>query len=292
MAETFATGATGADGALRAAGDLVARWPAWAEALGGVWAIAAAPDRLRQWVEGFGLLAPLVFFLAEAAQVVLSPLPGALLPPVGALAFGPWAALALSLGGCAAGAAFVFALARRGGRPLARRLLDPRTLERYTGVLTAQGGLWLCLVFAVPFLPGDAVCALAGLSSVSFRRFLVLSTLGRVPGTALAVALAAGLSAAPGWAVAAAALGAGAVLAVAFGNRRRVEAWVLRGTTAGPAPAVARGLAPPAAAPGEPAGGGAGAVGGVPRRPRMTGPPAAPGWATAEGGDACEAWRR
>ncbi len=215
--------------------DLVVHWPAWAETLDGVLAVARSQDRLREWVEAFGLLAPLVFFLAEAAQVVFSPVPGSLLPPVGALAFGPWMALALSLGGCAAGAAVVFALARRCGRPLIHRLVTPSAAERYSGVLTSRGGLWLFLVFAIPFLPGDAVCALAGLSSVSFRRFLTVSTLGRVPSTALAIALAAELSAAPAWAVPAVALAVAAGLTLAFGYRRRVEAWLLRVATDGEA---------------------------------------------------------
>ncbi len=109
--------------------------------------------------------------------MILSPLPGGLLPAVGALAFGPWMALALTLGGVAAGSMVVFALARRWGKPLVRRLLKPQTIERYTGVLAARGGLWLFVIVAIPVLPGDAVCALAGLSSISFRRFIAASTL-------------------------------------------------------------------------------------------------------------------
>src|SRR5688500_11163165 len=110
-----------------------------------LWAAVTSPEGLRQLVEGYGLLAPLAFFLAEAAQVVCSPLPGGLLPPVGALAFGPWAALALSLSGCALGTAAVFGLARRCGRPLVQRLVKAETIERYAAVLAARGGLWLFL---------------------------------------------------------------------------------------------------------------------------------------------------
>jgi uncharacterized membrane protein YdjX (TVP38/TMEM64 family) len=205
----------------------------WLNGVSELWAAATSPEGLRHLVEGYGMLAPLAFFLAEAAQVVFSPLPGGLLPPVGALAFGPWAALALSLGGCAAGSVVVFALARRCGRPLVQRLVKAETIDRYAGVLSARGGLWLFLVVAVPVFPGDAVCAIAGLSSISFARFIALSTLARVPSTALGIFVATELteltelSATPGWLWLVMLLVLGAVVA-AIAQRSRVEAWLLR----------------------------------------------------------------
>ena len=188
----------------------------------------SSPEALRQWVEGYGVLAPLAFFLAEAAQVVFSPLPGGLLPPVGALAFGPWLALALSLGGCAAGAAIVFTLARRFGRPLVQRLVPAGTIDRYAGVLAARGGLWLFVAIAVPVFPGDAICAMAGLSCISFTRFMALSTVGRLPATALGIFLATELTAAPGWVVPVVLVGLAIVVVAALSHRSRMEAWLLR----------------------------------------------------------------
>ena len=197
------------------------------EALDGLWAMASSQEGLRRWVEAQGPLAPLAFFLVEVAQVIFSPLPGGLLPAAGAMAFGPWAALGLSLAGVASGSAVVFGLARRWGRPLVCRLLKPETVERYAGVLAARRGLWLCVVVAIPILPGDAVCAVAGLSALSFRRFMVASTLGRVPSTVLTIMLADELTTAPAWALPVVALAIGTVLAAGLVNRARVEGWVL-----------------------------------------------------------------
>jgi uncharacterized membrane protein YdjX (TVP38/TMEM64 family) len=203
-----------------------------AAALAGAWSAASAtlssPEHLRAWVEGLGPWAPLAFFLAEAAQVIAAPLPGSVFPPAGALAFGPWPALGLSVAGTAAGSLVVFVLARRWGRPLAERLAPAETIDRYTAVVSAGGGIWLALVFLVPVLPGDAVCAVAGLSRLSLGRFLVLSTLGRLPVTALTVFLAAGLATGPVWLGPATVLVAGAALALAVALRPRLEAWLLR----------------------------------------------------------------
>jgi membrane protein DedA with SNARE-associated domain len=191
------------------------------------------------------------------------------------VAFGPWAALALSLGGSAAGAAVVFALARRWGRPLVERLVRSETVDHYTALFAAGSGVWLFLAFVIPFLPGDALCALAGLSPVSFRRFLVLSTLGRAPSTALSIVVAE-LSAGPTWVWPGAALALAAALGFALVNRSRAEAWLVRRAAAGTGP---RGRRRPGAEDGPCAG-----IGGAfpPRTPPVSGPRGAAEWSVAE----------
>ncbi len=195
-------------------------WAGFSETLG-------TPEAFRAWVEGFGAWGPVVYFLAQAAQVMVVPIPGALFPPVGALAFGSWAALGLSLAGMALGSAVVFLAARRWARPLTVRLLGEDRVDKYQNVITARGGLLLWVVFLLPLLPDDAVCALAGLSGISFRRFMLIATLGRVPAVAAGVFTMAGLEGAPGWVWLLA--GSGFVLLMWLGSRygRRLETWLL-----------------------------------------------------------------
>jgi uncharacterized membrane protein YdjX (TVP38/TMEM64 family) len=168
-----------------------------------------SPEEFRSWVEGFGAWGPIAYLLAQAFQVVVVPIPGTLFPPVGALAFGPWPALGLSLAGLALGSALVFLIARRWGKPLAVRLVGEDRINRYETVITAHRGLVLWLVFLLPLLPDDAVCAMAGLSSISFRRFMVIATVGRIPAVAMGVFGMAGLEGAPGWVWATATIGFG-----------------------------------------------------------------------------------
>jgi uncharacterized membrane protein YdjX (TVP38/TMEM64 family) len=87
------------------------------------------------------------------------------------------------------------------------RLAGEDRIQRYEAVISARGGLVLWLVFLLPLLPDDAVCALAGLSSISFRRFMVIATVGRIPAVAAGVFGMAGLEGAPAWVWAAAAVG-------------------------------------------------------------------------------------
>ncbi|MGH8915035.1 MAG: TVP38/TMEM64 family protein, partial [Acidimicrobiia bacterium] len=186
-----------------------------------------SPEAFRAWVEGFGAWGPVVFLIAQAIQVMLAPIPGTLFSPVGSLAFGPWQAMGLSLAGLAIGSAVIFLAARRWGRPLAVRLLGEDLIHRYQNVMTARGGLLLWVVFLLPLLPDDAVCALAGLSGISFRRFMVIATVGRVPAVAAGVFAMAGLEGAPAWVWLF--VGSVFVLVMWLGARygRRLEGWLL-----------------------------------------------------------------
>jgi uncharacterized membrane protein YdjX (TVP38/TMEM64 family) len=174
--------------------------------------VFGSPEEFRAWVEGFGAWGPVAYVLALAAQVIVVPVPGTLFPPVGALAFGSWPAFALSLAGLALGSALVFLIARRWGRPLAVRLAGEDRIARYEAVIAARGGLLLWLIFLLPLLPDDAVCAMAGVSAISFRRFMVIATVGRIPAVAVGVFGMAGLEGAPGWVWAAAAVGFGVIV--------------------------------------------------------------------------------
>ncbi|HET9110816.1 MAG TPA: VTT domain-containing protein [Ktedonobacterales bacterium] len=207
----------------------------WTTLWGDTRAIFASPSAFRQWVGQFGAWAPAIYLLMVAAQVVISPIPGNIFPPVGAAAFGPGAALALLMGGMLLGSTVVFLLARHWGRPLATRLVGQATLDRYADVAVANGGFWLFLVFLLPLLPDDAVCVVAGLSRLSFRRFLALSFIGRMPGAALSVFASSQLLAAPIWAWLTVGVALLVTAALAIHYRARLEAWLLRRATNTPA---------------------------------------------------------
>lgn len=184
-------------------------------------------EALREFVLGFGPWAPVVFFLAQAAQVVLVPIPGGATVVAGALLFGPWWGTALSLAGGVVGSAALFLLVRRWGRPLAKKIVGRGAYDKYAGALDEKG-LWLFAVMLVPFAPDDVVVALAGLSAVTFRRFVVLVAAGRLPSWAATAFVTADLVGRPAATLAMAGLVLVALAGVVFLYRERLEAWLLR----------------------------------------------------------------
>ena len=188
---------------------------------------------IQDWILSFGALSPVVYFFIVVGQVILSPIPAGPVTLAGSLVFGVWEGLALSLAGSVVGSVLVFLAARRWGKGLVVRLVGERTFRRYVGMLDAKGW-WVFVVLLVPFVPDDAVVALAGLSALKFRRFLVLMVVGRIPGSTTTALLASE------WVTGSAAVwisvgvGVAVVLALGFVYRERLEAWMFR--RAGTAP--------------------------------------------------------
>jgi uncharacterized membrane protein YdjX (TVP38/TMEM64 family) len=195
---------------------------------------------IRDWVLSFGAFSPVVYVLVAVAQVIVSPIPAGPVTFAGAMIFGVPQGLALSMAGSVVGSVLVFAAARRWGEPLVMRLLGEETFYKYSGRLDSQGW-WLFAILLVPFMPDDAVCALAGLSAVTFRRFLFFMVVGRLPGATLTALLASDLvtRSSAGWIVAGMILVA--LLALGFVYRKRLESWILRRADEGRGPSGSEG---------------------------------------------------
>jgi uncharacterized membrane protein YdjX (TVP38/TMEM64 family) len=182
---------------------------------------------LQEWILSFGAFSPVVYSLGVVAQVIVSPIPAGPVTFAGAMIFGVPQGLALSMAGSVVGSVMAFAAARKWGKPLAVRLVGEDTFYKYAGRLDREGW-WLFAILLVPFMPDDAVCALAGLSALRFRRFLVFMVVGRLPGATLTALLASDLvtQSAAGWIV------AGMVLVVlvtlGFVYRKPLEFRILR----------------------------------------------------------------
>ncbi len=147
---------------------------------------------LRDVLHPLGIWAPVVYLLVQAAQVLVPFLPSAPVTFAGVLLFGWQAGLALSMVGFMVGSVLQFAAVRRWGRPLVVRLAGEAVVTRSADRLDPRGW-WLLAAFLVPFAPADAFSALAALSPISFRRYLLVSFLGRLPWATGTVLLAAGL---------------------------------------------------------------------------------------------------
>jgi len=184
---------------------------------------------IKEWVLSFGAFSPVVYFLIMVAQVILSPIPAGPVTLAGALVFGVWEGLALSMAGSVVGSVLVFIAVRRWGEPLLLRFVDEKTYAKYAGKL-GEGGWWFFFIMLLPVMPDDAVCALAGLSVMSFGRYVVFMVVGRLPGATLTALLASDAitGSTAGWVTAGTVVAVLLVLGVIY--RSRLEGWILRRT--------------------------------------------------------------
>jgi uncharacterized membrane protein YdjX (TVP38/TMEM64 family) len=213
---------------------LLADLAAVSSVLDGAWDTFSSPGSLKEFVEGFGAWALVAFLLVQAAQVVAGPVPAAPVIVAGSALFGFWKGLALSMTGVVSGSVCAFLLGRRFGHPLLRVLHGEEMLARHHAIPTGSDGWWLLMVLLLPIpAGGDAACALAGLSSISLRRFILVVSVGRLPGTALAAFVGAGLVSGHAPVAVAAGFTALALVGVTLRCRRRLEAWLMPGGRAG-----------------------------------------------------------
>ncbi|MDR1396677.1 MAG: VTT domain-containing protein, partial [Desulfarculales bacterium] len=103
------------------------------------WNFLSDRERMRLFIESYGLMAPLVFMGLQAAQVLLAPIPGEFTGLVGGYVFGWQWALLYSTLALSAGSLLNFGLARWLGRSLLERWAPARTLAKVDGVMKRQG---------------------------------------------------------------------------------------------------------------------------------------------------------
>jgi uncharacterized membrane protein YdjX (TVP38/TMEM64 family) len=156
--------------------------PQWQE-LGDVTEFYSSKKRLKRFLMSFGPYSAAVFTLLQALQVVVAPIPGELTGVVGGYLYGNAFGFLLSTLGLTLGSWVAFELASALGRPFVERLVKKEIIERFNFVTTSAGVTTCFLLFLLPGFPKDYLCYVLGLSRMKLSTFLIISTLGRVPGT-------------------------------------------------------------------------------------------------------------
>lgn len=137
-------------------------------------------ERLRGFLDGAGIWAPIVYIFVYTAGVCLF-IPGTLLTTLGAALFGPYLGFVYVWIGAMAGASAAFWIGRTLGREFAASLIDDR-LRRYDDSIERNGFatvLYLRLLY-FPFTPMNFGM---GLTKVRFRDYFVGTGLGIIAGT-------------------------------------------------------------------------------------------------------------
>ena len=182
----------------------------------------SSPYALRAYMEGWGVYGPLLFMGLQILQVIVFIIPGEVTQFAGGYFFGFWHGLFYSLVGITLGSTFNFFVARALGKPIILRIFGKERVERFVQLMESSQAKGVVLVlFIFPGFPKDFLSYVVGLTRYGFPYFLLVSTLGRLPGLLVSSYLgdAAALQA---WKEAIVALGIGAVLfALGMWGRRK-----------------------------------------------------------------------
>lgn len=161
------------------------------EPMGDVLSIIGDREAVATYLDQFGVLAPLLLGIILVLQVIVAAIPGHALMVGGGYVFGFVPALCLSLGMTVLGSQIGFMLARWAGRPLVEKLAPVDLLDKWYDVSAKKGLIFFMVAFMLPIFPADVMNYIAGLSSLSARRFFVANLIGRLPGVVLMTAIGA-----------------------------------------------------------------------------------------------------
>jgi uncharacterized membrane protein YdjX (TVP38/TMEM64 family) len=144
------------------------------------------PHQLKKIIRSFGPYAPLAYMLVQVLQVIIAPIPGGAIEFLGGYLFGVKAGFLYSMIGLTLGSLLAFGLARIFEKVAVEKFVSDRTRKKFDYLIGHEGVILSFLLFLIPGFPKDALCYLLGLTPMHLGIFLVISTIGRFPGTLMA----------------------------------------------------------------------------------------------------------
>ncbi len=150
------------------------------------------PEAARRAMEEAGPAAPLLFVLLKVATIVLAPLSGSPLYLVAGPLFGQVPGTLYLVAGDTIGGSVAFALSRRYGRTLLARVFGVGAAAAVDRAY-ARVGSWRALLLGRLLMPGltDWISYAAGLTTMRYVPFLLISFFGGLPATYVAVSVGA-----------------------------------------------------------------------------------------------------
>ncbi len=162
----------------------------WAVCSSGMWGWACQyyyllddKEKVRAFLQAAGPAAPLTFILTQILQVVFAPIPGEATGFIGGYLFGVPLGMLYSTIGLTVGSMLAFLLGRWLEIKFVARVVNKETLAKFDFLMERQGALIAFFLFVVPGFPKDYLCFILGLSTMSWKLFFLMSTVGRLPGT-------------------------------------------------------------------------------------------------------------
>jgi len=188
--------------------------------------IYSSSDKLSKFLQSLGPYSPAVFVLLQVLQVVAAPIPGELTGVAGGYVYGQTFGFVLSTVGLTIGSWVAFELASILGRPFVERFISQEVLHKFDFLTTNTGATICFLLFLIPGFPKDYLCFLLGLSRMKLTTFLIVSIIGRIPGTYLLTVQGAKFRDQQYYEVVAFAVVSAMLVLVAYLYRNKIYAWI------------------------------------------------------------------
>ena len=143
-------------------------------------------QEFKKTISSYGAYAPLAYILLQIIQVIIAPIPGGAIEFLGGVLFGVKAGFIFSMIGLLIGSWIAFNLARIFEKIAVEKFVSEQTRKKFDYLVEHEGVILSFILFLLPGFPKDALCYILGLTPMHLGIFLIISTIGRIPGTLIA----------------------------------------------------------------------------------------------------------
>ena len=135
---------------------------------------------LINYIDNYGIWAPLIFIILQIFQVVVPIIPGGISCLAGVLAFGPILGFIYNYIGLVIGSILVYYISRKYGISIIKKLFKSNTINKYLRYINNNNFKKIFFIgIIMPFFPDDLLCYISGISNISFKSFLSIILIGK-----------------------------------------------------------------------------------------------------------------
>lgn len=144
------------------------------------------PEKIKELILSYGSYSFLAFIVIQILQIIIFFIPGEVVQIAGGYVFGPIFGFVLSIIGIVIGSAFTFQISRILGKPFVEKICNKsnswliKKLEKNSHNDTGVAKV-IFIFYLIPGIPKDLLGYICGISDITLKQFLVLSTVGRTP---------------------------------------------------------------------------------------------------------------
>ena len=150
--------------------------------------LAKDPLIFREWINGFGFFGKFVFIGLASLQVILAIIPGGPVQIASGYAFGIIEGSFLCTVGIQLGSAIAFLLARHLGIKIITVFFPKEKIDEIKFLQNSKKlDLIVFVCFLIPGAPKDLLTYFCGITKISFQKFIVLTTVARIPSIVFSV---------------------------------------------------------------------------------------------------------
>lgn len=135
---------------------------------------------IKLYVDSFGKMGPIVYIIMFSL-VPLTLFPDSILAIAGGLAFGLFNGYIYTTIGALIGGSISFYISKKLGRNIVKKLTNDK-LDNIESMINEKGFFIIFLLRLIPLFPFDLISYGAGLTSISYKDFLLATFIGTIPG--------------------------------------------------------------------------------------------------------------